>query len=228
MGVSISIIACITYLAVIILVPLLAYLIRKLNSRQIISEKIKRLSGIIFANILTFSRLLIVIWLLFIPEISVYILFLILFVGVLSDIEDGIVARKLNGVTPAGERIDPIIDKLALGILMYKLFLMNLVPLWAFLSLIIPYIIIITIAFISAGLCYYVVKVRPIPRVPADKVGKVLAAMVISAVALMILLSSYPWWQLIFLIIATLSATISAVHYIVKGWYTYIEAKRQV
>jgi Phosphatidylglycerophosphate synthase len=54
------------------------------------------------------------------------------FLVYLSDIADGFLARKLNEVTEVGKIIDPLADKIVVGALVIKLFLINLVPAYYF------------------------------------------------------------------------------------------------
>ncbi len=48
----------------------------------------------------------------------------------LTDIADGFVARKLNQVSEFGKIIDPLADKVCVGILILRLFLINQIPLY--------------------------------------------------------------------------------------------------
>ena len=53
-----------------------------------------------------------------------YILALAIF-GALTDFLDGYFARRLNQVTEFGKIIDPLADKVCIGIIITKLFLIN-------------------------------------------------------------------------------------------------------
>ncbi len=48
----------------------------------------------------------------------------------LTDVADGFVARKLNQVSELGKIIDPLADKICVGVLILKLFLINQIPLY--------------------------------------------------------------------------------------------------
>jgi CDP-diacylglycerol--glycerol-3-phosphate 3-phosphatidyltransferase len=54
-----------------------------------------------------------------------YILFALAVFGALTDILDGYFARKLNQVTEFGKIIDPLADKVCIGIIITKLFLIG-------------------------------------------------------------------------------------------------------
>jgi CDP-diacylglycerol--glycerol-3-phosphate 3-phosphatidyltransferase len=53
-----------------------------------------------------------------------------------TDILDGFLARKFNQVTEFGKIIDPLADKVAVGIIIVKLYLMGEIPLYYFLMII--------------------------------------------------------------------------------------------
>ncbi len=69
--------------------------------------------GLWLANIITFSRLLIIPALIFsILNEYIYLSAFFVLLAVLSDWLDGIVARKYNSVTKHGELLDPAVDKI--------------------------------------------------------------------------------------------------------------------
>ena len=48
--------------------------------------------------------------------------------GVFTDIADGWLARKYNEITEIGKIIDPLADKVAIGVIVIKLYLINEIP----------------------------------------------------------------------------------------------------
>lgn len=86
------------------------------------------------SNCLSISRIFLMIpalYILYTPfflhrEIAV----LILLVGAATDALDGYVARRLNQVTELGKVIDPLADKIGVGILIVTLTIFNDIPLW--------------------------------------------------------------------------------------------------
>ena len=55
---------------------------------------------------------------------------IVIFVGVLSDFIDGIIARKTNSVSDWGKIFDPLADKIAIGAFIITLAFVEAVPLW--------------------------------------------------------------------------------------------------
>jgi len=88
-------------------------------------------------------------------------------IGGLLDISDGIIARKYNQSSELGKIIDPLADKLFIGVLVVILYLQNRLPLW-FISTVISkdLLIIIGGAIIST-------KIKIVP--PSNWLGKITA-----------------------------------------------------
>jgi len=55
----------------------------------------------------------------------------------ITDFLDGFLARKLNQITELGKIIDPIADKIFVGLLAFVMIFVDLLPLWFFLAVII-------------------------------------------------------------------------------------------
>lgn len=100
----------------------------------------------------------------------------LVFIAFISDYLDGIIARRFNQISEWGKILDPLGDKLAIGIMLIVLYLKQQVPLWLV-------IIVIgrDVAILITGL-FMVEKYRLIT--PSNFIGKVaanvLALMVIS------------------------------------------------
>ena len=71
-----------------------------------------------------------------------YITFAVCLIASFSDILDGYLARKYNEVTEFGKIIDPLADKIAVGAIIIKLFLLDQIPTYYFLMIILRDIII--------------------------------------------------------------------------------------
>jgi len=54
----------------------------------------------------------------------------VIFLGILSDFADGMVARKTDSVSDWGKILDPLADKIAIGAFIITLALIKVVPLW--------------------------------------------------------------------------------------------------
>jgi len=86
-------------------------------------------------NILTLSRLVLFILPAYLirlqdPGVKVWILILIA-IGIITDILDGHLARRLNQVSDLGKVLDPLADKLATAVLIIALYVYSDFPLWA-------------------------------------------------------------------------------------------------
>ncbi len=89
------------------------------------------------SNLLSLFRLLLAIpiWFLFNnleAESTRYIILSLAFVGIITDYLDGYLARKFNEVSEAGKIIDPLADKVLVGVVVIKLFLINEIPPYLF------------------------------------------------------------------------------------------------
>ena len=65
-----------------------------------------------------------------------YMLFSLILFASLTDIMDGYLARKMNQVTEFGKIIDPLADKVCIGIIITKLFLIHQIPVLYFFMII--------------------------------------------------------------------------------------------
>jgi CDP-diacylglycerol--glycerol-3-phosphate 3-phosphatidyltransferase len=86
------------------------------------------------SNCLSVSRIFLMIPALYVLYTPFYlhreVAVLILLVGAATDALDGYVARKLNQVTELGKVIDPLADKIGVGILIVTLVIFGDIPLW--------------------------------------------------------------------------------------------------
>jgi len=65
------------------------------------------------------------------------VIFLVCLFAAATDTLDGYLARKYNQVTEFGKIIDPLADKVAVGVVIIKLFIMGEIPLYYFLMILI-------------------------------------------------------------------------------------------
>ncbi|HSP86801.1 MAG TPA: CDP-alcohol phosphatidyltransferase family protein [Ignavibacteriaceae bacterium] len=131
------------------------------------------------SNLLSFLRLLsaIPIWYLFNDlESNRFIILIIALAGILSDYLDGYLARKLNEVSELGKIIDPIADKIVVGIIVIKLFLLNEIPDYFF------YMVIGRDFLIFLGGIFLTSKIGKV--LPSNMIGKI----TVSVLALLIIL----------------------------------------
>lgn len=139
-----------------------------------------------WSNLLSIFRLLLAIpfWLLLDhfedPTIRVITFALCLFAS-FTDILDGYLARKLNEVTEFGKIIDPLADKVAVGVIIVKLFLIGEIPAYYF------WMIILRDILIFAGGIIITNKIGKV--LPSNVLGKI-TVIIIGIVILLILLNT--------------------------------------
>jgi len=133
--------------------------------------------------------LLIPITILLIGDVSsnrMYILTLMI-IAALTDTFDGVIARKLNQVTEFGKMIDPIADKVSVGVVVIVLFLQGKIPSWFMV------IIVLRDFMILAG-GYYIKKKKNI-ILQSNKSGK----WAVTIIALLIIVTVVDYNELILL-----------------------------
>ncbi|MFO7447066.1 MAG: CDP-alcohol phosphatidyltransferase family protein [Ignavibacteriaceae bacterium] len=93
------------------------------------------------SNLISLLRLLLAVPLWFLidnldDEFYRYLTFGICVFGAFTDILDGYLARKYNEVTEAGKIIDPFADKIVIGVIVIKLYLVGIIPSYYFFMII--------------------------------------------------------------------------------------------
>lgn len=97
------------------------------------------------ANLLTILRLaLLPLFLVFLFRDRYGAALTVFLIGSISDALDGFVARKLHQVTELGKLLDPIVDKIFIISTFTAFYLLDLLPLWFFLIVIVKDLVIIT------------------------------------------------------------------------------------
>lgn len=82
-------------------------------------------------NLISLSRIpLALIACLFLVKKNIILVVVVIFVGVISDIVDGIVARRTDSISDWGKIFDPLADKIAIGAFIIMLAILGAVPLW--------------------------------------------------------------------------------------------------
>ncbi|MEO0142098.1 MAG: CDP-alcohol phosphatidyltransferase family protein [candidate division WOR-3 bacterium] len=101
------------------------------------------------SNIITISRLVLL------PFIVIFLLnemrlgaFILMVLALISDVIDGYFARILHQETELGRLLDPLCDKLSLLVILITLLLINAIPLWAVVIIIMRDILIIVGSFV--------------------------------------------------------------------------------
>jgi len=165
---------------------------------------------LLIPNLLSLLRLLLI-------PVAVYLvvrgqdiaaLLLILF-GMVTDILDGYLARRLNQVTELGKIIDPLGDKLGTAALVVTLALYRDFPVWA------AVFVIARDVAILFGAAFFIASGQPIPT--SNMLGR------LTALAWGVAVVSYltPWhsFQLIFLYIAVAMVPLSFIFYLRRTFH---------
>ncbi len=131
---------------------------------------------------------------------------MLIVIAVLSDIFDGMLARKLNQVTEFGKIIDPLADKIGVAIVAVVLALQGRLPIWFLFLLIVRDMLI----FLGG---MYIKKVKGIV-LQSNLVGK-LAVVVVTTLAIVIVVD-YPgsgWLKESLLVLSSLILGVSFILY---------------
>ena len=135
------------------------------------------------SNLLSFIRLLLVIpiWIFFNNFPDQTFRYLVVAAGIfalITDVLDGYFARKFDEVTEFGKIIDPLADKVVIGFVVIKLFLIGEIPTYYFIMILARDILILVGGLLIAAKTKYVL--------PSDKFGK--ATVVLIGVVLLMML----------------------------------------
>jgi cardiolipin synthase (CMP-forming) len=148
-----------------------------------------------------------------------YILFSLTLFASLTDIMDGYLARKMNQITEFGKIIDPIADKVCIGLIITKLYLIHQIPAYYFFMIIIRDILI----FLGG-----IFLTRKLGRVlPSNMLGKI-TVLIIGIVIILILLQadvSSVYFKSIYAI-SILLILVSFAAYTIRG-FEFLKAKPQ-
>ncbi|MBR2916354.1 MAG: CDP-alcohol phosphatidyltransferase family protein [Clostridia bacterium] len=130
---------------------------------------------------------------------------IVLVVSALSDIVDGIIARKCNMITDTGKVYDPLVDKLMQITVLFALSVRGFVPVWC-----ISIIIAKELVMILAGLVLYIKKII----VQASWYGKMATVIFYVVMLLLVIFKDMPYSiSLILLHILVGSGLFSAIAY---------------
>ena len=96
------------------------------------------------SNVITLSRLILLPFIVFfLITQQRYIAFGIMTVSLFSDAVDGFLARKLHQESEAGKVLDPVCDKISLIVIVVTLLILNMIPWWGVIIIILRDILIL-------------------------------------------------------------------------------------
>ncbi len=139
------------------------------------------------------------------------------FLSAITDSLDGYFARRFNKITEFGKKIDPLADKLSVGVIVVILFIQQRIELW-FLLLIIGRDLFLLIGGLLVSL-----KLKWV--IPSDRVGKIAVAILgITLIFIMLNLNSVSTYAII---ISSIVLIYSLIHYIIRSLY-FINKKKNL
>jgi CDP-diacylglycerol--glycerol-3-phosphate 3-phosphatidyltransferase len=167
------------------------------------------------SNLLSFIRLLLVIpiWIFFNNFPDQTFRFLVVAAGIfalITDVLDGYFARKFDEVTEFGKIIDPLADKVVIGFVVIKLFLIGEIPTYYFIMILARDILILIGGLLIAAKTKYVL--------PSDKFGK--ATVVLIGIVLLMMLINVDRNAVYYLLVYYLSIgliVVSFANYVYKA-----------
>jgi len=171
-------------------------------------------------NLLTLIRLFLVVPIVLALLNRYYLLVLILFcIAALTDLLDGLIARKFDYKTRFGSLLDPIADKCLILSISVMLWYSNLLPWWLILVVVLRELILVT------TICVYRIVYGPYQAKPLllGKINTVLQLILIIIILLNELMG-FPLLNIFvfyFFIILIVSSILSVGQYIVLGLQRY-------
>lgn len=172
------------------------------------------------SNLLSFIRLLLAIplWIFIqnLNENDAYrtLIISLLIIAFLSDILDGIIARRFNQITEFGKIIDPLADKIVIAAVLIQLFLNDLIPEYFF------YMVVGRDVFIIIGGIYVSNKLGIV--LSSNKIGKitVLSISIVILLKLLLIDESLPTLYSIFYFLSVALIFISLGAYALRAFET--------
>lgn len=171
-------------------------------------------------NMLTILRLLLVPALLLcfflIPGEDHLVAMIIFIVASLTDVLDGLIARKTNQITPYGVVLDPLADKLLKISTLVAFCIVGIIPIW-----LVSILVFIDVGMIITGMCLYKKKIT----IPSNIFGKT-GTFIMSIGLLMCFFdgSLHPW-NLVVLYVGLILIVISLIVYILLNYKRVFKIK---
>ncbi len=185
----------------------------KINYKELFSTK---------SNLLSLFRLFLAIplWILFDDfnsQWAPYVIFSLCIIVAVTDMLDGYLARKFNEITEMGKIIDPLADKIVVGTIILKIYILGLIPDSYF------FMIVGRDLLIFLGGIYVTNKIGKV--LPSNKLGK--AAVFTIGIVILLIVLKLSWNNIFFLSFYYLSIFLviaSFIGYVYRG-IEYIKSK---
>lgn len=162
------------------------------------------------ANALTISRfLLIPVFVIFLFLRQFRLAFIVFAFAGITDLLDGMIARRMGEITEIGKVLDPLVDRVLIGAALVSLTVIDRIPLWVLLVVVTrDVVMILGAAFL---------RVLRMPAMEVTPLGKLSSTLLLLAIALNLLFSemSHP-----LLYTSVGFSIVSGFHYLCKGTKT--------
>lgn len=146
---------------------------------------------------------------------NIFIACLIFIVSGISDVVDGIIARKCNMITDTGKVYDPLVDKLMQLTVIFAFAARDFIPVWVLIIIMAK-----ELAMIAAGLVLYVKKVI----VQARWFGKLSTVVFYAVILLLVVFRDISvWFTTLLLLILVATLMFSAIGYFAQ----FVSAQRR-
>lgn len=172
--------------------------------------KIKLKEILLLPNLISLFRLLLFLPFYFLLDnynagdsFHIYIIVLI-FIAFISDILDGFIARKTNNISEFGKIIDPLADKILVSLIIIRLFILNEIPLYYFL------IVVIRDVFILLGGIIISSKIGKV--LPSNLLGKITVFAI--GVFILLTISQINRSSIIYFLILLISCSLCIISFI--------------
>jgi cardiolipin synthase len=142
-------------------------------------------------NIITISNAITLVRLVMLPFIVYFLVHnqrvtacIIMLIALLTDAVDGYVARKLHQVSETGKFLDPLIDKISLIVILITLFIINSIPLWGVIMLVLRDILILVGSFVLLKQRAVVFKSNVLGKITGFIFGAIICAFTLNLIQL--------------------------------------------
>jgi len=143
-------------------------------------------------------------------EYRVYSAILMLLAGG-TDLLDGYLARKLNQISELGKIIDPLADKIAIALIIIKLYIIGIVPDYYFFAIILRDVIILL------GGIYVSKKIGKV--LPSNLLGKITVLTIcFFLLGLVLNVNQFPWLHDFLLYLSLIMSFFSIIGYAIRGY----------
>lgn len=139
-------------------------------------------------------------------------------IACLTDVLDGIIARKTNQITKYGIVLDPLADKLLKGATLIAFAIINVIPLWLAIT-----IITIDVGLIITGICLYKQEIT----IPSNFLGKAGTVVTSCGLVLCFFYEYLAGWNL-YILYAGLATIVASVIYYICTNYKRVFCKNDV